>query len=435
MESSVIEKEYLVTFREEDAKALGDRLAQNHSIDLIGMKRVGISNFLRFFLYHKEIVSTYITPTGKYLFVPIDLNDLVERELFPFWALTMKRIVDAVEKSAYSELDKKQIESLFLTTIQTQDLFLLIDSVRRLVSEIVAHDITPVLFFLRFDRMKDVVTPSFFDNLQGLKDAAQQKLAYVFTGDRSLDVLSPTVFPKASLSVFCQVMYIKPAKPKDAKIIYETYKRRYDLTLPFEVEEELLRLTNGYVQYLQLALIVLNEKKNQVPTTKKELFDVLSKDERIVLQSEELLESLGKEEKEVLLKVSQGQRVSSEEKTKASYLWDCGFVVGEGEKESLFSELFAEYIKTREEKQQETHVVHFSKKEHLLYTLLEQHVATICEREKIVETVWPEYSEFGVSDWAIDRLVARVRSKLKQQKSPYEIVTIRTRGYKLSSLQ
>ncbi|MBI2025734.1 helix-turn-helix domain-containing protein, partial [Candidatus Kaiserbacteria bacterium] len=72
------------------------------------------------------------------------------------------------------------------------------------------------------------------------------------------------------------------------------------------------------------------------------------------------------------------------------------------------------------------------KKEHLLYTLLDQHVNDICEREKIVETVWPEYSEFGVSDWAIDRLVARVRSKLKRQKSLYEIVTIRTRGYKLA---
>jgi len=40
--------------------------------------------------------------------------------------------------------------------------------------------------------------------------------------------------------------------------------------------------------------------------------------------------------------------------------------------------------------------------------------------------------EFGVSDWAIDRLVARVRVKLPQQNSPYEIVTVRTRGYKLS---
>ncbi len=434
MENAVIERDYPVTFRQEDARELGKQLAHRHSVDLVGMKRVGISNFLRFFLYHNQIVSTYIHPQEKYLFIPVDLNDLVEREIFPFWALTMKRIVDALSKSDYPGLDKKQIESLFLSSIQTQDLFLLIDSVRRLVGEIVAHDITPVLFFLRFDRMKDVVTPSFFDNLQGLKDAAHQKLAYVFTGYRSLDVLSPEVFPRASLSVFSHVMNIKPAKPNDAKIIYETYKNRYSLSLSPAVEAELLRLANGYVQYLQLALIILNEKKEELPETGEELFALLHKDERIILQSEELWESLLKNEKDVVMKIASGQNTGDEQKAKAAYLWDCGFVVGTHENQMLFSELFAEYIKTHDQKP-ENHVVHFSKKEHLLYTLLEQFIDTICEREKIVETVWPEYSEFGVSDWAIDRLVARVRSKLKQQKSPYEIVTIRTRGYKLSPLE
>jgi len=45
--------------------------------------------------------------------------------------------------------------------------------------------------------------------------------------------------------------------------------------------------------------------------------------------------------------------------------------------------------------------------------------------------VWPEVEGLGVSDWAIDRLVARVRSKLKKQKSKVRIVTVKTRGYKL----
>ena len=432
METSVIEKDYPVTFREDDARELGKQLAHRHSVDLVGMKRVGISNFLRFFLYNQAVVPTYIHPSDKYLFVPIDLNDLVEREIFPFWALTMKRIVDAVGRSKFSDLDKKQIESLFLSSIQTQDLFLLIDSVRRLIGEIVSHDITISLFFLRFDRMKDVVTPSFFDNLQGLKDAANQKLVYVFTGDRSLDVLSPSVFPKASLSVFSKVVSMKPANQQDTKIIYETYKNRYNLALVPAVEEALLHLVNGYVQYLQLALIILNEKKERLPASAEDLFATLSHDERIVLQSEELWESLTKEEKDVLMKVAHATEITADDKAKAPYLWDCGFVVEKEGKQSLFSELFAAYLRVHDEGKQESHMVHFSKKEHLLYTLLEQHTGEICEREKIVETVWPEYSEFGVSDWAIDRLVARVRSKLKQQKSPLEIVTIRTRGYKLA---
>ena len=73
----------------------------------------------------------------------------------------------------------------------------------------------------------------------------------------------------------------------------------------------------------------------------------------------------------------------------------------------------------------------FTKKEFSLLRLLEKNKNQICEREQIVEEVWPEAAELGVSDWAIDRLVARLRSKLKNQNSEKEIVTVKTRGYKL----
>jgi DNA-binding winged helix-turn-helix (wHTH) protein len=55
----------------------------------------------------------------------------------------------------------------------------------------------------------------------------------------------------------------------------------------------------------------------------------------------------------------------------------------------------------------------------------------VCERERIIERVWPEAETFGVSDWAIDRLVARLRNKLKSQNAKEEIITVKTRGYKL----
>ncbi|MBI2012722.1 helix-turn-helix domain-containing protein [Candidatus Curtissbacteria bacterium] len=75
--------------------------------------------------------------------------------------------------------------------------------------------------------------------------------------------------------------------------------------------------------------------------------------------------------------------------------------------------------------------VELTKKENLLFNLLKEELDKICEREKIIETVWPESEELGVSDWTIDRLVARLREKLKRQKSKFSVVTVKTRGYKL----
>ncbi len=435
MTSSVIEAQYPITFREKEARELGDHLKHRRSVNIVGIKRIGISNFLRFFLYHKDSIKTYIGDNREHFFVPIDLNDLVELEIYPFWALTLKRIVDEVEKSELSAVKKNKIGSLFLNSIQSQDLFLIIDSVRQALLIIIGEGLLPTLFFIRFDRIASVFTPSFFDNLHGLRDATNQELAYVFTSYRSLNNILPAA--KTTLSVFAQVLYMPPAQDKDMRVIYEAYKGRYNFQADPVLEEELFALVNGNVQYLQLALIILKEKKNDEIKNKQELFNALVADERVTLQSEELWESLAKEEKKLLIKIIKQEKVSLEEKEKNKYLWRTGFVREENNKDLLFSSLFEAYLKGREveENKNGDNTIHLTKKEHVLFTLLESHIGNICEREEIIEKVWPEYGELGISDWAIDRLVARVRVKLKQQNSPYEIVTVRTRGYKLSAIK
>lgn len=434
MDLRVSEASYPLTFRQEDAKKLGEYIKQRHCVNIIGMRRVGISNFLRFFLNHKEVTSTYINKKQKHLFIPVDLNDLVEREIYPFWTLTLKRIVDAAETSSLPEETKKKINSLFLSSIQSQDLFLVVDSIRRALSLIVEKDVYPTIFFLRFDRLEDSFNPTFFDNLKGLHDATHQQLVYVFTSYRSLDTIFPSA--KSALSAFVHPMYASPAKEIDMEAIYEAYKKRYEFSLSPSVEKALFTLVNGNVQYLQLALTLLNEQRSIKIQTEEELLHLLAADERITLESEELWESLSKDERKVLLHVLKKQPVSAGDKAKTLYLWETGFIREEKDAPRIFSPLFELYLRQVDGEEQKKHqVVHLTRKEHLLFSLLESRLGEICEREEIIDIVWPEYKEFGVSDWAIDRLVARVRVKLRQQNSPYEIVTVRTRGYKLSTVK
>jgi len=434
MNTAVIEAQYPIEFRKKEAEKLGEHLKHRQSVNIVGLKRVGISNFLRFFLYHKDIIGTYINDNNNHIFIPVDLNDLIELEIYPFWTLTLKRIVDEVEKSQLPEESKKKINSLFLNSIQSQDLFLLIDSVRQALMLLVAGGLMPTLFFIRFDRIAHVFTPSFFDNLQGLRDATHHQLTYVFTSYRSLSALFPSA--KTAISVFAQFIYMPPALENDMCIIYNTYKKQFNLQLDPEMEKELFRIVDGNVQYLQLALIVINETKPQNISSVEDLFKVLTGDERINLQSEELWDSLTRDEQKILIKIIKNEAISPEEREKSAYLWDTGFVKEYGGEGKIFSPLVAKFlegISFEEEKNDLS--IHLTKKEHLLFTHLKSHIGNICEREEIIETVWPEYRELGISDWAIDRLVARVRAKLKQQNSPYEIVTVRTRGYKLSAIK
>lgn len=436
MNNDKIENEYPLEFREDDARALGEHIRLRDSIELIGMKRVGISNFLRFFLNHPAIVPTYINHGEKHIFVPIDLNDLHEIDLFPFWVLTFKRLVDAIERSDVAPAEvKTEISRLFTNSIQSRDLFLTIENLRASLTYLVSKNLLPTLFFLRFDRLKDIVNTDFFANLQGLKDATGHSLAYVFTSYRTLADLFPAVFSPKDQIAFSHPFFLKPASEKDLMILFSTLEKKYEMHLDKAMQEKLLALSGGHVQYLRLAFIVLHQKMKQESITSENIEEMLLSDERITLQSEELWESLTETEQTLLNHVISHEKISEEDIKNGKYLIKTGILQGTNETFHVFNQLFGNYIKNHKTVEKNNVTLELTKKEHLLYTILLQNINAVCERDMIIQAVWPEYEEYGVSDWTIDKLVARLRSKLKQQNSEYKILTVKTRGYKLTSDQ
>jgi hypothetical protein len=419
--NQVIEANYPISFREQDAASLGMRIRQHTSVSLIGMKRVGISNFLRFFLTHPQVVETHIGH-GKQTFILIDLNNLVEKTLYAFWMLLLKRLLDTIEAGDFSEKITSQSRSTFTQSIQLRDFFFTLEAVRKLLDLIVQEGHYVTLFLLRFDRLQDVITPEFFANIQGLRDTAKH-LSYVFTSFRPLHELVPEVFTRPALSGFLDEIYLQPADQKDMQVILSTFEKRYDTQLSPTVVKDLLDLTGGHVQYLQLSLLRIKENPHTESQT------LLAQDEQLKFLSEELLSSLNKTEQEVLMNINAGARLSAQEIQQAKYLWDTG-MVEDGKQPRIFSPLFASYLrevaKTHHKSDQD-----FTKKEHSLFTLLQAHEGELVERETIVSAVWPDEEEFGISDWSIDRLVSRVRVKLRAQGGAYKIQTVITRGYKL----
>jgi hypothetical protein len=425
----VIEASYPLSFRHNDANLLGEHLKHHKSVVLVGMKRVGISNFLRFFLNHESIVPTYIKNGLDQIFVQVDLNDLIERNINAFWTLLLTRVVDIIQGSKLPESVKRQCRKLFVQSIQLKDQFFTVDSLRKALIALIDAGYYPTLFIIRFDRLKDVATHDFLSNLMGLRDAVKGKLSYVFTSYRPLEDLAPDVFKKQFLSIFTSNMYLTPATAKDAKIILETLEHEHHISFPDYIKSDLITVCGGYVQYLQLALIRLAGEKT-LPINHKSLVELLENDEQIALQSEELFESLANVEKEVLVRIRQGVTISEDDRKHAEYLWNTGMVHGNGDRTEFFSTLFTAFVKIQQSAAP-IHEKEFTKKEHRLFIFLQEHENTLCERETIIDAVWPEHKEFGVSDWAIDRLVARLRSKLKAQGSLFEIQTVVTRGYKL----
>ncbi len=427
MEEYILETLYPLYFRQTDAAELGHEIKNRHSVILIGMKRVGISNFLRFFIYQQKIQETFIQDKKKHLFIPVDLNDMVEREIFPFWILTFKRIVDAVDSSTIPLETKKDIQDLFLNSIQINDQFMLIENIRKTLSKIIELGFLPTIFLIRFDRMQQVATENFFANLKGLQDSMNPHLSFVITCFRPLEDLIPKL-KKTFLSSFTKPIFLKPASQSDQEVLLDTYQVRYGLKLTTNQKKQLFELVGGHTRFLQLALIILNEN-HQLPFEK--VIQKITEDERIMLQAEELWESLTADEQQLLKKMIEGSAISTEIKHQR-YLEETGFVTKTSHGYQIFTTFLGSYIKTHTLPQTADNGIEFTKKELALFTFLQKNLNQVCERDQIIEAVWTDEEEaLEVSDWAMDRLVARVRAKLKKQKSDFEILTIRTRGYKL----
>lgn len=434
MEFEVIEQTYPETFRSDTTRELAEQLNKRHSVVFIGMRRVGISNFLRFFLYHKKIRHKFAHKL-KQLFIPVDLNDLTERSIFAFWVLSLKRVLDSVETFELSPKTKKYIESLFFDGIQSKDTFILIENLKKALNRIISEGVFPTIFFNRFDRISEAASAEFLANLEGVKNSTHGKLSFVFTTSRGLNSISPKVFSHTSLSLAESEMFLKPASETDLRIICDAYIKRFGLRISEELEKELIKLTGGYVQYLQLALIELSDPENKI-SSKEDLNHFLVSDERINLQSEELWEGLTDEEQQITLAVKRGQSLENNQIEQGKYLIDSGFLVKQDRGFGIFSPLFEGFLSRKfgsrpvRERGEVANKIELSKKEHLLFSYLKENLGEICEREAIIEAVWPEEEALGVSDWAIDRLVARLRKKVKQE-GEFEIVTVKTRGFKL----
>ena len=77
----------------------------------------------------------------------------------------------------------------------------------------------------------------------------------------------------------------------------------------------------------------------------------------------------------------------------------------------------------------------FSLAQYRLLELLYDRDGRVCSRDEIVEAVWPEAAEEGVSDQAIDALVRRLRERIGEMDPGHQyIVTVRGHGFRLDRI-
>lgn len=402
-------------FRELEVNKLNEHIRYEHSVEMVGMKRVGLGDFLQYFLSLPPL-------SPGVLYVRVHMQELVERDLYSFWRLTYIRFVEAVD--TWQKQHKTNL-GIKLPKKAGNDVFEVYHNVLKLVEELLKKKIHPVFFFIRFDRLINLFTPDFFDSLRALRAYGPPHPTLIFTSWRSLkDVhYENELIKRASLKSFVYTDYFLPAEKTDAASLLERYSSHYQVPFTTQEKELILTLTGHHAHYIKLCVLVAKELKTR---SVKELERAIFTDERIEMQSEELYESLTRQEQLFL------QNSSNAKTPPPPYVLKTGII---GKNGRIFSPIFERYI--REFKRTftlEAFMERLTKKEKLLFELLLENMYTVVEREQIMRHVWSEIEdEADVSDWTLDKLVARLREKIDLYRAPYTILTYKTRGFKLTN--
>lgn len=430
------EASFPLIFRSDDAKRFAAILKKRESVCLVAMKKVGISGFLRFFYYHPFARDTYLGKENeKLLFVFCDFNELFELTPHSLWTYLALCIAKSVREDARFLSIAHTIEQLALQAAQITDAFRAYYTVKTMTEELCKdqESVSIVLILMRFDRLVPIGDSELFTSLQNLFDAVKFRLVFVTTSVRPL----PDIFPRMSHwlepHVLTHQQYIKPLTSGDRERLssYFNLTTRYDTTISARIRYEILTIGGGHTLLTRLAGIAWSALPEAVKKNSTFPIDDLVDDERIRLACNEIWHYLTNREREAVRMVVAGKRVMLAPK---DYLFTTGIINAKEKSQKLFSPLFAAWVRKHTKRSTVSTSTEFTHKEQALFHYLTTHRGELIRRDAIVTAVWPESTEnpdLVPSDWAIDRLISRLRKKIRERNDSVAIITVRGKGYKL----
>jgi hypothetical protein len=241
----------------------------------------------------------------------------------------------------------------------------------------------------RFDVFPHDIVPAIASSLRSLRDAHKYQLTYVVATRRPLNPLS-----ELAELFFAHTIWLGPLSESDARWNVQRYAQRRGLQWGDEIADRMIELSGGY------------------PALLKAVGDAYA------MGAELSLDVLGNHPA-VIRRVAEFWADAPADAPADEALQESGLrglpllMVGRAPQDFDTSQLTA--------------------KEHLLLEYLRAHPGEICDKDALIQAVWPEDEIFdrGVRDDSLAQLVRRLRVKIEPDPSaPRYIQTVTGRGYR-----
>jgi hypothetical protein len=314
-----------------------------------------------------------------------------------------------------------------------------------------------VLLFDEFDEPFEQIEGRVFLNLRALKDKYRQRLTYVTSTDRRLSNIRRGRDVDEFVELFGPfTRFLGPLVESDVDAIVAWVAAQEGYTFDDQDRAFLHHHADGHLGLLLAVCRALGEvtgkpvrDAGQDWLIHRQVREQLDRDINVQGECRKIWEDLTEAQQDALMDVV-GLEEEIDERAIES-LRSKGLI--RPDEELLFSPVLEGFVRrqrlTRRRRHEGVRVdvesgtvwvdgrqtATLTDLEYRLLLLLYGRINKICDKYQIVEAVWGEEYIDQVDDARIDKLLSRLRAKIEPEpREPHYIVTIRGRGYKLTSV-
>jgi hypothetical protein len=439
--------------REGDVAYVMDCLREAECCAVIGVSNIGKSVLMRA-LSSAEVQERHLgSKAPDFLFVYVDLNLASQVTEQGFYEATLRNVRQALAARPVDQDLKETIQEAYKTIIASSNPFLIPlafeDSIQAMSTRQPAR---LVFLFDEFDEVFTDVNSRVFVRLRALKDRYWANLCYVTAAGRPLSDLQHDRAAGEFWELFAaHVRYLQPLSEADSRLLIRNCAARYGVGFSEDDVAFVTEAAGGHPALLEATSRILTRAREEaawrpVSAGYEHVLERLNGDTHIRLECAKLWNDLSAVEQEAMMALLTGHDAASGIDT----LVEKGIVRQAVDGREVFSGLLAGFARRQQlVRRRGPQGIRIDVEagdvwvdgnlaplltdlEYKLLLLLYGNLDKICDKYKIVESVWGENYIDEVDDARIEKLVSRLREKLEPNLTePKYILTIRGRGYKL----
>jgi len=441
--------------REGDVAYVANCIAEAECCSIVGLSNMGKSTLLRSLSLPAVQTQQFGTEADRYLLVYVDFNLISQVTEQGIYEVILRNVLEALEAQEAAPELKAAVRNVYQVVIAPDSPFRIPlafeDSLKTILDQ---QSRMLVLLFDEFDEVFAEVEPRVFVRLRALKDKHWPRLCYVTATAHPLSEIRH----EREVGEFCElfaahVHYLAPLSEADAHLLVQHWVTRSHIPLTASDMDFIIQCAGGHPSLLLATSRAVAKAKEEAilrPSAMgyEHVREQLDSDTNIRLECAKLWNDLTATEQEALTALLSQQQVVAGLDT----LMEKGIVYASASGRRVFSDLFAGFARRQQWVRRrgprgiridvESGEVWVDGKlapmltdlEYKLLLLLYGNLDKICDKYKIVESVWGENYIDEVDDARIEKLVSRLREKLEPNPAePKYLQTIRGRGYKLVS--